>query len=271
MVRSWNNGMSCMSFYILKSLACLRTFHRVYLFMYISITKPYLYYNYEKYSLWNRGVWRFFHDTYLTIEVQGIRCTNRLHDSCPFTDVHPHFTAPGCRYYFKFNSWWPIVTSSTHGPAASYCDVTMAHCSHGYLWTHDVEVSASWRDCDNLWSPELFGTCLHHFAYRGRIIHYSTLGDQTIYTRFGVNLFVYFTYHFRTPVFQQGASLVHFINNIILTYICHCVYFVPSISYWILLSSQYFAGDSFDAAYENEFSPANRRWQNSIRNMIWNR
>ena len=65
-----------------------------------------------------------------------------------------------CRYYFKINSWWLIMMSSTHGPAANYCDITMAHCSHGYLWTHDVEVGASWRDCDNL--------------------------------------FVYFTYHFRT-------------------------------------------------------------------------
>ena len=64
-----------------------------------------------RYLLWNRGAWRFFHDTYLTIEVQGIRCTNHLHDPCPFTDVNPHFTAPGCRYYFKINSWWPIVTS----------------------------------------------------------------------------------------------------------------------------------------------------------------
>ena len=53
------------------------------------------------------------------------------------------FSAPGCRYYFKINSWWPIVTSSTHGPAARYCDVTKIHCSHGYLWTHDVEVDAS--------------------------------------------------------------------------------------------------------------------------------
>ena len=62
-----------------------------------------------RYLLWNRGVWRFFHDTYLTIEVQGIRCTNHLHDSCPLTDVNPYFTAPGCRYYFKINRWWPIV------------------------------------------------------------------------------------------------------------------------------------------------------------------
>ena len=127
-----------------------------------------------RYLLWNRWVWHLFHDTYLTIEVQGIWCTNHLHDSCPLTDVNPHFTAPGCRYYFKINSWWPIVTSLTYGPAASYCDVTMAHCSHGYLWTH-----------------------------------YGTLGDQTIYTRFWVNLFVYFTYHCRTPVFQHGASLVY--------------------------------------------------------------
>ena len=54
-----------------------------------------------RYLLWNRAGRRFFHDTYLTIEVQGIRCTNHLHDSCPLTDVNPHFTAPGCRYYFS--------------------------------------------------------------------------------------------------------------------------------------------------------------------------
>ena len=138
--------------------------------IYIIITKN------IRYLIWNWGVWRFFHDTYLTIEVQGIRCTNHLQDSCPLTDVNPHFPAPGCRYYFKINSWWPIMTSSTHGPAASYCDVTMGHCSHGYLWTHDVEVGASWRDCDNL--------------------------------------FVYFTYHSRTPVFQHGASLVILIEHL---------------------------------------------------------
>ena len=117
-----------------------------------------------RYLLWNRGARCFFHDTYLTIEVQGIRCTNHLHDSYPLAEVNPHFTAPGCRYYFKINSWRPIVTSSTHGPAANFCDVTMIHCSHGfpvnllckfwnkttwtwtwtwYLWTHDVEVDAS--------------------------------------------------------------------------------------------------------------------------------
>ena len=122
-----------------------------------------------RYLLWNRGAWRFFHDTYLTIEVQGIWCTHHLHDSCPLTDVNQHFTALGCRYYFKI--WWPNVTSSTHGPAASYCDVTMIHCSHGYLWTHDVEVEESSRDS---W----------------------------------FNIFVYFPRHFRTPVFQHGASLV---------------------------------------------------------------
>ena len=40
--------------------------------------------------------WRFFPDTYLTIEVQGIQCTHHLLDSCPLTDVNPHITAPGC-------------------------------------------------------------------------------------------------------------------------------------------------------------------------------
>ena len=59
-----------------------------------------------RYLLWNRGARRFFRDTYLTIEVQGIRCTNHLHDSCPLTDVNPHFTAPGCRYYLKIGLLW---------------------------------------------------------------------------------------------------------------------------------------------------------------------
>ena len=90
-----------------------------------------------------------------------------------------------------------------HGPAAtdSYCDVTMAHCSHGYLWTHDIEVGASWRDCDN---PELFGTWLHHFAYRDRMIHYGTLGDQTIYTRFGLICLFTLLIIFGLPCFNTG-------------------------------------------------------------------
>ena len=90
-----------------------------------------------------------------------------------------------------------------HGPAAtdSYCDVTMAHCSHGYLWTHDIEVGASWRDCDN---PQLFGTWLHHFAYRGRMIHYGTLGDQTIYTRFGLICLFILLIIFGLPCFNTG-------------------------------------------------------------------
>ena len=97
--------------------------------IYIIITKNICY------LLWNRGAW------YLTIKVRGIRCTNHLHDSYPLTDVNPHSTAPGCLYHLKINSWWPIVTSSTHGPAANCCDVTMDHCSHGYLWTHEVGAS----------------------------------------------------------------------------------------------------------------------------------
>ena len=77
--------------------------------IYIIISK-----NNIRYLLWNRGAWCFFHDTYLTIEVQGIRCTNHLHDSCPFTDVNPHFTAPGCRYYFKINSWYGLSWRHRH-------------------------------------------------------------------------------------------------------------------------------------------------------------
>ena len=56
------------------------------------------------YLLWNWGAWRFFYDKYVTIEVQGIWCTDHLHDSFPLTDVNPHFTSPVCGYYFKINS-----------------------------------------------------------------------------------------------------------------------------------------------------------------------
>ena len=79
-----------------------------------SLISRYLYYNSEKYPLSPlkpRGLVLLSWHVPYTIEVQGIRCTNHLHDSCPFTDVNPHFTAPGGRYYFKINSWWPIVTS----------------------------------------------------------------------------------------------------------------------------------------------------------------
>ena len=50
------------------------------------------------------------------------------------TDINPLFTAP-------VYDCWPIVMSSIAGPAASYCDVIMADCSHGFLCTDDVEVS----------------------------------------------------------------------------------------------------------------------------------
>ena len=86
---------------LVQIMACLNQCWLIY----IIITKN------NRHLLGNRGAWRFFHDTYLSIEVQGIRCTNHLHDSFPLTDVNPHFTTPGCRYYFKINSWWSIVTS----------------------------------------------------------------------------------------------------------------------------------------------------------------
>ena len=50
-------------------------------------------------------------------------------------------------------------------------------------------------------SPEFFGTWLHHFAYCSRMIHRSLRHTRR-------NIFVYFPLHFRTPVFQHGASLV---------------------------------------------------------------
>ena len=69
-----------------------------------------------------------------------------LRDSCPLTDVNPHFTAPGCRYYLKINSWWPIVTSSTHGPAASYCYELV----HRIPWTSIVRY-LSWKKRQAPW------------------------------------------------------------------------------------------------------------------------
>ena len=73
-------------------MSCLPT---TYITIYIIIAKN------IRYLLWNRGAWRFFHDTYLTIEVKGIRCTHHLHDSCPLTDINPHFTAPPVPILFQ--------------------------------------------------------------------------------------------------------------------------------------------------------------------------
>ena len=144
-----------------------------------------------RYLLWNRGARRFVYDTYLAIEVQGIRCTNHLHDSCPLTDVNPHFTATGCRYNFKINSWWLIVTSSTHGSAGSYCDVTMIHCSHGYLWTHDVKVDASWRDCDHTVRTMAWQRWMESWNYpNDKFISYTSLFT--------------FLFIFRPPCFNTG-------------------------------------------------------------------
>ena len=39
----------------------------------------------------------------------------------------------------------PIVPTGIYGRM-----INKAHCSHGYLWTHDIEVGACQRDCDNL-------------------------------------------------------------------------------------------------------------------------
>ena len=45
---------------------------------------------------------------------------------------------------------------------------------------------------------------LHHFAYRDRIIHYGTLGDQTIYTRFGLICLFTLLIIFGLPCFNTG-------------------------------------------------------------------
>ena len=64
---------------------------------------------------WNRGALRPFLNTYLTFGVMVIRCNNHLRDSCRLTDVNPHVTSPGCRYNFKINRCWQLVTSSYMG------------------------------------------------------------------------------------------------------------------------------------------------------------
>ena len=161
---------------------------------------------------WNRGAWYFLHNTYLTIELQGIRCISHSRDSCHLTDVNLHFGAPGYRNYFKINSWWLIVTPSIHEPTASYCDVKMIDCSHRSLWTHDVEFGEL-RDCDNLInlrSRQLFGKWRHNCAYCNRMIHCSLrhTGRRKNIFAFWLSLFVCFTYYlflyFRTPCFIKG-------------------------------------------------------------------
>ena len=151
--------------------------------------KIYLYYNCEKYPLSPlkpRGL-AFLHDTYLTIEVQGIRCTNHLHDSCPLTDVNPHFTAPGCRYFSKLTadgllwrhrhmgqtlaivtSQWPTVPTGIYGR-------TM-------LMSARVKGIAITYEAMNCLAHDFMD---HHFAYRGRMIHCSlrhTWRPNNLYT-----------------------------------------------------------------------------------------
>ena len=69
-----------------------------------------------RYLRWNGGAWRFLHNTNHTIQGLGIQCINHLCDSCHLTDVNPHFTAPGWRYYFKINSCWPCEIWFWKGP-----------------------------------------------------------------------------------------------------------------------------------------------------------
>ena len=165
-----------------------------YCLIYVIITKN------IRYLLGNQRVWRFFHGTYLTIEVQGIWYTNHLHDSCPLTDVNPHFTAPRCRYYFKIYSWWhmgqslAIVTSQWPiVPTGIY----------GHMMLRSAPVEGIAITCEAL-------SCLAHDFITLHIVvewfimaHWET--KQFIHI---LGYFVYFTYHFRTPVFQHGASLV---------------------------------------------------------------
>ena len=85
--------------------------------IYIIITKN------IRYLLWNWGVWRFFHDVYLTIEVHGIQCTNHLHESCPLTDIISKLTADGLLWRHRHmgqplaivTSQWPIVPTGIYG------------------------------------------------------------------------------------------------------------------------------------------------------------
>ena len=79
--------------------------------------------------LWNQCACRFFHNTHQTFLAPCTQCTDHLCNSCHFTDVNPHFSAPGCWYYFKINSDPPNVMSSIHEPCASNCDVTITDCS----------------------------------------------------------------------------------------------------------------------------------------------
>ena len=75
------------------------------------------------YLHWNQGAWWSFHNNNQLFLAPCIWCTDHLCDSCGLPDVNPHFATPGCHFYFKIK-YWPIVTSSIHEPAASYCDVT---------------------------------------------------------------------------------------------------------------------------------------------------
>ena len=172
-------------------------YEKICLIIYIIITKN------IRFLLWNRGGWRFFHDTYLTIEVQGIRCTNHLHDSCPLTDVNPHFTAPGCRYYFKIGllwrhrhmglsltivtSQWPIVPTGIYGRIM----LRSARVKGIVITSEALNYSAH-------------GFIILHIVVEWFIVHYGTLWDQTIYTRFGLICLFTLLIIFGLPCFNTG-------------------------------------------------------------------
>ena len=137
------------------------------------------------YLCWNWRVRRSFHNKYLTMDWSS---GNSVHQSftrfqwlnwCNSTFCHSRVPTS------LQNSEQLTNCASTHEPAASYCGVSKTDCSYGFLWTHDVEVIVL-RDCDNLWSCELFSRWC-----------------QT----FWINLFVYFTNHFWSSVFQHGALI----------------------------------------------------------------
>ena len=51
----------------------------------------------------------------------------------------------------SYQGWWPIMTTLISEPTASYWEVTMTDCSHGFLWTHDVDVVMSYRNWYQYW------------------------------------------------------------------------------------------------------------------------
>ena len=202
-------------------------------------------YNCEKYHYlrWNRGAWHSIHNIHQTFIAPCIRCTNHLCDVCRLIDVNPHFTAPGCQYYFKITSCWTIVRSKKYEPLLATVTPQWTIIPR---WVYGRSLIIMARDVIINW-PRATHTArimplimvqrrgsmrtVHGFGteqignpaswlvesrncYSCMMMEYKTHHSGWPRTLLGLMSLFNFLFYFGIPVFQHGASLVVLHNEI---------------------------------------------------------